>query len=66
VVIAINEFKVNLEQKYARTDARLTDFDQTRVGGFRLDPENSLGKQLRNLLGVDGALYSQKRLKKCR
>jgi len=50
VMVPINELDVYFEQEYERTEAALTDFSEP-IKGFRLNPETSKGKQLRNLLG---------------
>jgi hypothetical protein len=51
VIMPISEFSAYAEKNYDTSKRDIQSFASTRVNGFRITPENSKGKQLRNLLG---------------
>jgi len=53
ILIPLSEFHAYTEKEYQGVTRSLNDFKKTMVNGFRINPENSHGKQLRNFLGDD-------------
>lgn len=51
VLMPISEFSAYTEKNYGATERDIQHFADTKVNGFRINPENSQGKQLRNLIG---------------
>ena len=51
ILLPLNEFKAYTEQDYSSSPAKLSDYRQQAIFGFRINPETHNGKQLRNLLG---------------
>ena len=51
VLMPISAFSAYTEKNYDTTERDIGNFATTKVNGFRVNPENSQGKQLRNLLG---------------
>ena len=51
VLMPLTAFNAYTEKEYQATAQDFNDYNKVSIKGFRINPENSHGKQLRNLLG---------------
>ena len=51
VLMPLTVFNAYTEKEYQATAQDFNDYNKVSIKGFRINPENSHGKQLRNLLG---------------
>jgi len=51
VLMPLTAFNAYTEKEYQTTAQDFNDYNKVPINGFRINPENSHGKQLRNLLG---------------
>lgn len=51
LVLPLYDFNLYTQREYQNTEASLDQYGESHVYGFRINPETSNGKQLRNLLG---------------
>jgi len=53
ILMPLSEFKANTDKASSGVTRELRDVHKAKVNGLRINPENSQGKQLRNLIGSD-------------